>query len=452
MKKKNQAVKEIQSRKNTETAKKQKAVLSPNYFLAGILIIVAFLYSNALHGDILTFDDNEYFSNYPEVTHLAWKNVKEFFTHYYVIMYQPLPVLSFASNYHFSGMNTFPLHVINLFFHLANIILVFQFIKLISGNNSIALIVAMLFGIHPMNVEAVSWISARSSSMYTFFYLFALIYYLKFIKNGQLKDIIITGVFFIFSLFSKAQAVTLPIVLLLLDYYFDRKLLSKKVIFEKIPFFVLSILFGMITLLDKSTMKNITEGMMISYSTLDIFFMVCYSFVFYLCKFILPVSLCSIYVYPLKNGLLLPWEYYASAAVILLFLFTIYRWRKNKKVIFCIGLFFVTIAINIQIIPSRLFIVADRYAYFPYIGLYLLPMILIQNLKKEKIYFFNKNYPYLISMLIIYCTFFSYVVVKRNSIWQNDIVLLSDIISKNPPAAYISRAYGNRGLAYEKQN
>ncbi|MEO5571181.1 MAG: tetratricopeptide repeat protein [Bacteroidia bacterium] len=441
-----------QTTAKAEAAAKQKAILHPNYFLAGIIILVAFIYSNALHGNILTFDDNEYFSNYPEVTHLAWKSIKGFFTNYYVIMYQPLPVMSFAINYHFSELNTFPLHLVNLIFHLANIFLIYKFIKLLTGNITIALIVALLFGIHPMNVEAVSWISARSSSMYTFFYLLALIYYLKFLKEQQLKNIILTGLFFILSLFSKAQAVTLPVLLLLLDFYLGRKLLSKKVILEKIPFFLLSILFGIITLMNSSTMKNIAEGMLISYSAVDIFFIACYSFVFYLFKFILPVNLCSIYVYPPKNGSLLPWEYYAAAILFLLLLFLVYKARRNKQVILCAGLFLITIAINIQLIPSRLFIVADRYAYFPYIGLYLLPLFFIIDVKEKKKYFFNKYYPYLISLFIFYIAFFTFSVVKRNLAWQNDISLLSDIIAKNPAVDYIARAYGNRGLAYEKLN
>ncbi len=64
------------------------------YILGGILLLVIFIYANALHNDILFFDDNEYFFNYPEIAHLTWKSIQLFFTNYYVIMYQPLPVLS----------------------------------------------------------------------------------------------------------------------------------------------------------------------------------------------------------------------------------------------------------------------------------------------------------------------------------------------------------------------
>ncbi|MBL0074037.1 MAG: hypothetical protein IPP34_20450 [Bacteroidetes bacterium] len=140
-------------------------------FLAGIVLLVFVLYGNSLRNDILTFDDNEYFQNYPEVLTLSWESVKTYFTSYYVIMYQPLPVLTFAINYHFSGLDTFPMHLLNLLFHLGNVVLVFAFVQKLTSNKIMALLIALAFGIHPMNVEAVSWISARSSGMYTFFFL-----------------------------------------------------------------------------------------------------------------------------------------------------------------------------------------------------------------------------------------------------------------------------------------
>lgn len=154
--------------------------------LVGLIIITFFIYANALYNGLLHFDDNEYFT-YPEITQLSWPNLKLYFSHYYLIMYQPIPVLSFSINYYFSQVKTVPLHVFNLIFHLMNVLLVYLFIAKLSQKRIIALIVAMLFAIHPMNVEAVTWISARSSSMYTFFYILALIFYLNYIKLAQKK-------------------------------------------------------------------------------------------------------------------------------------------------------------------------------------------------------------------------------------------------------------------------
>jgi Flp pilus assembly protein TadD len=423
-----------------------------NFILIGIALLTAFLYSNCLHNDILNFDDNEYFAMYPEVVNLSWLSLKKIFTSYYLIMYQPLPVLSFAINYFFTGLDTFPLHVVNLSMHIANIFLVYRFIKLMSDKTTTATIVAVLFAIHPMSVEAVSWISARSSSMYTFFYLLALISYVQYHKNNfSVKYLGLTALFFILSLFTKAQAVTLPVLLLAIDYYYARKI-SMKMAMEKIPFFALSIIFGIITLNDPATQHNITNGMMVSYNTIDMLFMVCYSFMFYFYKLILPINLCAVYVYPPKINGMLPWEYYASPVFLLLVAFALYRFRKNRVVIFGAALFFITISINIQIIPSRLFIVTERYTYFPYIGLFFITGYYYNAIKEGIIKAGNNALNIFSGVLIVLGLFFAYTITERNQVWENDLVFMTDILEKNPRVPYISRAYGNRANYYLNNN
>ncbi|MBN8671811.1 MAG: tetratricopeptide repeat protein [Chitinophagales bacterium] len=417
-----------------------------NYnLLAWIIIaITGMVYSGCLNNAILNFDDLEYYNMYPEVINLSLASVKKIFTSYYLIMYQPLPVLTFAINYATTGMDPVPIHLMNVVMHLINIWLVFKFISELTEKKNIALIVAFLFALHPMNVEAVSWMSARSSSMYVLFYLLALRSYVRYHKtNFQTKHLIIAALYFIVSLFSKAQAVTLPVLLFAIDYYYSRKL-NAKLVLEKIPFFALSIIFGLITVMDSDTQGNLKDGMLISYNAIDLFFMVCYSFAFYFVKLILPANLCGIYVYPPKTGGSLPWEYYASPVLLLAILFLLYRFRKNRAVIFGAALFFITISINIQLIPSRLFITTDRYAYFPYIGLFFIIGYIYNQLQQNEA--LAKKYLQtfgivLVAAGLVYC----YAIWERNKTWNNDYVFLTDIIEKNEPVPYISRAYGNRG-------
>lgn len=417
-----------------------------NYnLLAWIIIaITGMVYSGCLNNAILNFDDLEYYNMYPEVINLSLASVKKIFTSYYLIMYQPLPVLTFAINYATTGMDPVPIHLMNVVMHLINIWLVFKFISELTEKKNIALIVAFLFALHPMNVEAVSWMSARSSSMYVLFYLLALRSYVRYHKtNFQTKHLIIAALYFIVSLFSKAQAVTLPVLLFAIDYYYNRKL-NAKLVLEKIPFFALSVIFGLITVMDSDTQGNLKDGMLISYNAIDLFFMVCYSFAFYFVKLIVPANLCGIYVYPPKTGGSLPWEYYASPVLLLAILFLLYRFRKNRAVIFGAALFFITISINIQLIPSRLFITTDRYAYFPYIGLFFIIGYIYNQLQQNEA--LAKKYLQtfgivLVAAGLVYC----YAIWERNKTWNNDYVFLTDIIEKNEPVPYISRAYGNRG-------
>ena len=423
------------------------------YYWTGILLLIVLVYSNSLKNEMVNFDDNEYFANYPEITHLSFRSILVFFSSYYVIMYQPIPVLTFAINYFFTGMNSFPYHVVNLTFHLANTILVFGLVRSLTENKNTAFIVALLFGIHPMNVEAVSWISARSSVLYTCFYLLALRYYITYIRKGfQTKYLIYCGLFFLLSIFSKTQAVTLPVVLMLLDYYFGRKLFSMKVLTEKIPFFIVSLVLGIITLMNKETLTNITAGMMISYTPPDIFFMVCYSFVYYLFMLVMPFHLCSVHVFPPKTDGLLPLEYYAAPLFLFMFIYFIYRNRRNKYLVFSAGLFLATISINIQLIPSRLFIVCERYGYFPYIGLFLFLFGLIEYVKKNKNEFYSRNSYWLAILFVFYILFFSVTTYNRNAVWKSDLELMSDILDKNPRVPYLYRAYGTRGNFLKAQN
>lgn len=434
----------------TTAAPKEKTT-DYKLWLGVLIAITAVVYSNCLQNDILNFDDIEYFKLYPEVTDLSWASVKKIFTSYYLIMYQPLPVLTFAFNYATTGMDPMPIHLLNVVMHLVNIWLVFRFVAELTDKKNIAFIAAFLFALHPMNIEAVSWISARSSSMYVLFYLLALIYYVRYLKNEYApKYIIITAVFFLISLFSKAQAVTLPVVLLALDYYHNRKL-NVKLILEKIPFFALSIIFGIITISDSDTQGNLSGGMLISYTPIDLFFMVCYSFMFYFFKLILPINLCGIYVYPPKTGGMLPWEYYASPLLFIFILYLVYRFRKNRMVLFGAALFFITISINIQLIPSRLFITTDRYAYFPYIGLFIIIGYIYNRIQEDAVLAKKYLQAFNIAFIaggMIYC----YSIWERNKTWNNDYDFLTDIINKNEPVPYISRAYGNRGNYFLNNN
>jgi Flp pilus assembly protein TadD len=425
------------------------------YYLGlGLLVIItALVYGNSLRNPILPFDDNEYFSDYPEILALSWGSVKAYFSNYYVLMYQPLPILSFAIQYHFSQLNTYPMHIFNLVFHLVNIVLVFKLVHVWLEKYNAALIVALLFALHPLNVEAVSWLSARSSVMYTCFYLSSLIFYSLYLrKDRKIVYLLLAFLLFLISLFSKAQAVTLPVVLLLIDYFYGYWK-DKKLWLIKVPFFVCSVIFGIVAIMDKGTMGNITTGMLVSYSYFDMFFLLSYSFVFYIYKFFLPFSLSAIYVYPPKTDGMLPWEYYLAPLVLAAFIYLVYRLsRYQRAYLFGFLLFLVTISLNVQIIPSRLFIATDRYAYFPFIGFYV---VVAYALFKDTWFAAPARLTLkggIIVVTLLYTVAFGYTVNQRNLDWKDTVSFMTDIIKKNPEVPYLSRAYGNRGIALLDQN
>lgn len=419
--------------------------------LGAVLLLTVFSYRNGMNAPILPFDDNEYFMAYPEILNLSWNSVLQYFSGYYVLMYQPLPILSFALQYHFTGTEVMPLHALNLIFHLLNVVLVFMLVRLLLKKDWPALLVAALFALHPLGVEAVTWISARSSGMYTAFYLLSLICWVRFREHKHLKFYLLSLLCFLLSLFSKAQAVTLPVLLLTLDLYLGKGK-ERNTWLNKIPFFLLSVTFGLIAVLNEGTAGNITEGMMVSYKALDMVFLWIYSYVFYLIKFVAPFNLSAIYVYPpLQNGHL-PWEYYGSVVLFALTAWAVWQLaRRNRFYLLAFAFFFFTISLNIQVIPSRLFIVADRYTYFPYLGLFLMlawALFEDQGLRKPR---FSALRTGIFSMMGVYLIVFVVQIRERNTLWSDGLAFMSHIIEHNPEVPYISRAYGNRANLYLQQ-
>ncbi|MFM7902283.1 MAG: tetratricopeptide repeat protein [Bacteroidota bacterium] len=410
------------------------------WWMAAIVAVTFILYAGSLKNELLTFDDNDYFA-YKEVRELSWSGIGHIFTNHHLIMYQPLPVLSFAIQHHFSGTNGYSYHLVNLLLHLLCVFAVCGFVKRLTPNLWMPIVVAGLFAIHPMNVEPVAWMSARSSMLYALFYLLALMSYVDYLKSDRINRLWLTGLFFIIALFCKVQAITLPLALLLLDYYFGRRVFEKSNLLAKAPFVLLSALFGFIAVSDSATQSNLTDGMLANYNWLHVPFLVSWSFCFYMFKLFLPVQLCGIYTYPVLENGLLPWAYYASMLPFVGLAWLLWRNRHDKQVLFAAGFFLLTIIINIQLIPSRLFIVADRYAYIPYIGLFMLLYFVFTSDRMR--YRTKAVLPYILAVFVL---FFSVTTYARSQKWSSDIPFLTDIIEKNEGAPYIYRAYGNRAV------
>jgi len=411
----------------------------PYYWLLALVVIIAITaYSNIFKCDFLNFDDREYFTAYPEITNINFSSIKAYFSNYYVAMYQPLPVLSFALTYKFFQLNPVPYHLINLVFHVFNIIMVFMFVKKLSDNKSIALFTAFIFALHPMNVESVTWISARSSGMFVFFYLTALYYYLKYVKEGKKTyDLALVLLFFLLSLFSKAQAVTLPLIIVAVDYYLKRKF-NLKLIAEKLPFFVLSLIFGIVAIMQQGASES-TFNIHESFSLIDKFFLITYAISFYIVRLFFPFNLSGTYLFPVKEGAFLPLEFYAASLLLLTVIILVFVYHKRKPyILFGLAFFLLSLSLTLQILPTRWIITADRYAYLPFIGLLFVIGSLIAEIKSSQ----TRKFIYLgIALLGLV---FAFLTHDRNKVWANNETFWTSAIEHNKNNA---AAYNNRGTA-----
>ncbi len=398
-----------------------------------------------LNNGFTNWDDDYYVVKNDLIREISWKNTKEIFSTFFVSHYAPLTVLSFAIEYHFFGLNPSAYHTTNLILHVLNCALVFWLFFLLCGNIWITFFVTIFFGIHPMHVEAVAWVSERKDVLYSFFFLSALISYIYYVKQALLRCFIFSVFLLILSLHVKSMAVTFPLLLFVVDYYIDIKF-TKITIFEKIAHLIPAVFFGMLSVYSESTAIN--RDLLYSYFENFIFFF--YRSLFYFVKIFIPINLSCLYPYPEKLNGALPIEFLLSPIIFLLSLgLLIFLMIKLKYLIkttvFGILFFYITIAPVMQIIPVGQAIVADRYTYIPYLGLFFILAIVTARFYENYV---RKNIVYVFVfafLLTSYVGFLGYLTWDRCHIWKNSITLWSDFISKYPNNVI---GYNNRGSGY----
>ena len=266
--------------------------------------------------------------------------------------------------------------------------------------------------------------------------------YWKFLESGKRPSYILCLVFFILSLLSKPAAIILPFVLLLLDYWKGRPL-KWKLLIDKVPFFILSFIFGYITI--KVQSADAIAGLDI-WPLWTRFFFACYTIMIYAVRFIVPYPLSAFHPYPSIDSLGLP--IYLSPIFIVVVVALLWLKRKDKLFVFSILFFVVNLLLVVQIVSIGLTIVSERYTYVPYIGLAFLTGMLLNNSLNTTRASFIKAIPFTIGII------FGIVSFQRTKIWKNGDTLWSDVIKHYPGAATPRADHGSylKSLALEPGN
>jgi tetratricopeptide (TPR) repeat protein len=427
--------------------------------LAVLLLITWFLYKPTLGYDFTNWDDPVYVLENPNVKKLNGETVKYFFSNSSASNYHPLTMLSLALDYKAASKqktaskNTQELsasrfHATNVILHLLNVILVFAFAFQLSRKRLIvATITALLFAIHPMHVESVAWIAERKDVLYTLFFMAGLIAYLKYIDQKSLLYLLLTLILFILSLFSKPSAVVFPLVILAIDYFKERGF-SIKVWLEKIPFFVLSAVFGIITVIiqSKDAIAKIE-----TFSMFQRLMFAAYGSITYLYKLIVPVKLSAFYPYPTLNEAgYIPVIFYLSPIIVLILAAIVYYSARHTKVIVFGFLFYIfSLILVLQFVSVGSAIMADRYTYVAAIGIFFIAAWYVDRsfaIKEGNLYKFR--WP-IAAVLILFIGFSGNAAIKQVKVWQNSETLWTDVISKYPQADV---SYKNRANYYGKLN
>ncbi|MEI7896723.1 MAG: tetratricopeptide repeat protein [bacterium] len=396
--------------------------------LAVVFITTLLIYFNATKFHFLfSWDDNIYITTNNDIRMLYWENIKSFFTKFYMANYQPVTMLFYAIEYKIGAGKASVFHFTSILMHILNTSLVFVLIRKISPASLFtALITAACFAVHPMHVESVAWVSEQKDMLYSFFFLLSLVMYTNYLKSGSFRYLGYTAVFFVLSCLSKSAAVVLPLVMLLFDYYLNRKF-HWRMLLEKVPFFMVSLVFGIIAIVSQnSAIQDMAPSMNISEHVA----IVSFSFISYLFKALIPVNLSAIYPYPPELGQLLPAVYYlAILCVGLVVLFAWYSRKWGKEVLFGFLFFVITIILVLQIIPAGAATMADRYTYIPYIGIFYIFGRLFDHLYMQVK---STHKTYLLVAFSFVFLFFSSAAYSRVKIWENDETVFSDVINKYP--------------------
>ena len=413
-------------------------------FIFLILIITLNSFYPSVKNNFVNWDDNLYVTENSVIRSISLANLKNIFTSFFISHYQPVTIFSYLLEYHFFKLNPFNYHLTNLLLHLLNCLLVFWVIYMLTGRISISCLTALFFGIHPMQVESVAWISERKNLLYAFFYLGAMISYLYYLKKEKaLKYYLLCLGLFILSLLSKSMAITLPLVFLVLDYFTSRKI-KPAVFIEKIPYFFLSLLFGLVALFSgHSSQTDYTVNVYGLFTRLK---GISGDIVFYLSKLCFPIKLSALYPYvEIKNN---PFYLYCFVAVIILLIAIIISIRYTKKVILGSGLFLMMVFPVIRFIPQEEVLVADRYIYLPAIGIFYLLAEGFIWLYHRKTVYYRFIRIFLVSGLALVIILLSFLTWERNFIWKDSLSLWNDILKKYPDTAI---AYNNRGEYFSSQ-
>ena len=414
-------------RVGTFSGKSEKWLGMTKPALLAIAIILSFVsYIPSLDNEFTNWDDDKYVTENTIVKNWDDQTFKRIISEPVSSNYHPLTVLTFALQYQVAGNNPFTYILFNLLVHLLNIALVFYLVYLLAGRKTgVAFMTALLFGIHPMHVESVAWISERKDVLYTAFFLGSMIMYIRYLKTNLNKPYIWTLLFSVLSLMSKPAAVVLPLNLILLHYFFDKPLKRKNII-GLIPFFIGSLFLGLITISFQSEtaiQSSMAEGLghKILFAS--------YGFVMYIVKLIVPFNLNHFYPYPSdQEGLSL--TYYLAPLLVILACLFVWIKRKNKILVFGWLFYIINIILVLQVLQVGWAVMAERYTYVPYIGLLFIIAHYFQVLLDTKT---AKTMKYAgLGILGAVCLVFVYLSFQRSDVWQNSKTLWTDNNSKTP--------------------
>lgn len=406
-------------------------------FVLGLILIAYTAFSPALSAGFVDWDDPAYLLENPLLQQpFGWGTIKAIFTSGVNDSYCPLSVVTLAMEKHFVSpvpeASPFVFHFNNVLLHIINTILVFTLMMRLGIKAPAAFIGALLFGIHPMRVESVAWVTERKDVLYTCFYFWALHCYLSYIASGRKTWPAATAALGLLSCLSKIQGVTLPLSMMAIDYYTGRQWLANKIaVQEKLAIWTIALAVGignLIFLAAGNDLKPMADSA--HYTFAARLAVGAWTYVVYLAKFIVPYEMTYRYEYPVQ----MPMFTYVLIVLVPLALGAgLYFAHKRGLHWLTFGLIFFTVNVApmLQVLPVGHGYLADRFTYVGYFGLFFI----IAKLADAAANKYPDHKKGLYSAEGVYALLLIISTYTQAATWTNTTTLNEHFVSKNPQSA-----------------
>ncbi len=435
------------------------------------------VYGTSLTNDFVRWDDGLLIYENPAVREITSGSLGWIFSHFDPELYIPLTFFSYQIDYLIAGTSPFMFHLTNLILHTLNSILVAGFVWLLLRRKWVALFCGLLFAIHPLHTEAVAWASARKDVLSGFFFLGALVSYLLWMRRNpesgirnpgeakdnsgfrvpnsgfrkrQTKTCFLSLTFFLLALLSKVSVILLPLILILIDYLQGKSLREKGLWISKIPYVVLSVIFGIIAIVGKKSVISET-------SLVETFLMACRSTVFYMQKLFIPTDLSVLYPTSSELSITNP-EYLIPLLVIISIVGILYFFRHQKLLVFGALFFFMMLLPNFTNFAKDgdFYFASDRYAYLASIGIILIfcnlmikvPSSKLQAPKNYQLSIFNYQLVARVALISLIVMVFGVMANTQAKAWKDTESLFLNVIENYPNS---HRARNNLGNIYRRR-
>jgi hypothetical protein len=454
-------------------------------YLAGSVALIAFaVYLPSLRNSFVEWDDSTYVIDNPFIRSLDITLFKRAFFEFYASNWHPLTWISHALDYAVWGLNPLGHHLTNSILHAMNVfavvVLSTRIIRahkegkhagasafldeqgiLIAGG-----VTGLLFGLHPVHVESVAWVAERKDLLCALFFLLSIMTYTRYMdvitNEGDHKDSLSYVVnrqylaslgFFALALLSKPMAVSLPFVLLILDWYPYKRVLSLKTglaaLVHKLPFIVLSLLSSVVTILAQKSSGAIASVAAIPLPTRLL--VAAHSIMAYIGKMLLPTNLVPYYPYP-EHVTAWSSEYLVPLVLLVGITAVCVMIAKRQKAWLSVWAYYVlTLVPVLGIIQVGGQAMADRYTYLPSLG----PFLIMGVVAAGSFRWMNALVRWKrvatgigLAIAILLFGYLSYGTFKQVRIWRSSIDLWNYVIQKVPEE--VPLIYYSRGITFKK--